>query len=228
MVLEVQGLKSLVHKNGYRVLENNGLVIIWMSVGNSYFKKEVIKEILEFTKDKFSKIRLIMPYEPAIYTYLGLGYEINKAKKKARLNSNRLKNISTKLIDQNNFSQNYNIKIIDWDIDIMENNDFKNSLNYINKLFYSSKEFNNDARDTTRIVLKEKMKYDKLIEEGVDIAVNYLLEELAFVLVSPKIFEVDETVYLYHRDWNIYENLVNGLYDNKKRKDVGFLLTKNN
>lgn len=53
---------------------------------------------------------------------------------------------------------------------------------------------------------------------------NYLLEELAFVIASPQIFNVSKTAYIYHKKWQIFEKLVNGAFDGIIREQTGFIL----
>ena len=93
-------------------------------------------------------------------------------------------------------------------------------------MYSTNKLFQKDCNETTREVLNGKTKENIDFEKAVKIGVKYLLEELAFVLASPLIFDVSKTAYIYHHRWPIYENLVNGEYDKKVRNDVGFLLVK--
>lgn len=215
---EVTGLKGTVYENGYKVLKEKGLVIIWMSVGNSYFDKEKIQELVEYAQTFFSAIKILIPYEPAIHTYMALGYNQTKASSKARLGSNRLKNHSQKVIGTNT-----KVEIVNWSKRIANNTFYQNNLNLISELYRVNQEFQTDAEEATKKVLMKKS--DRAIsEKDIKIGTKYLLEELAFVLSSPDIFEVQSTVYMYHRNWPIYEKLVNGEYDNKPRNNLGFLL----
>ena len=216
-------LSGAVFETGYKVLEENGLAIIWMSVGNPYFRPEVILDLVNFCSKKFSKIRILAPFEPAQYTYEALGNPENKAKRKARLNSNRLKNHTQRVLDQIK-NKSSDIKIVDWSEDILPKEEYKKSLKEIEALYSKNKLFQKYCDDTTKEVLNGKTKENIDFEKAVKIGVKYLLEELAFVLASPLIFGVSKTAYIYHNRWPIYENLVNGKYDKKVRNDVGFLL----
>jgi tRNA-dependent cyclodipeptide synthase len=149
---------------------------------------------------------------------MALGYDQTKASSKARLGSNRLKNHSQKIIGTNT-----KVEIVNWSKRIANNPFYQNNLNLISELYRVNQEFQTDAEEATKKVLMKKS--DRAIsEEDIKIGTKYLLEELAFVLSSPDIFEVQSTVYMYHRNWPIYEKLVNGEYDNKPRNNLGFLL----
>ncbi len=213
----VENLQGTVFENGYKVLDEKGLVIIWMSVGNSYFDKEKIEEIMDYAVNSFSSVKVLIPYEPAIYTYLALGYDNVKASSKARLGSNRLKNHTKRVV-----SENKNVEIVDW-TEIERNELYQEKLGFIKELYNKNEEFQKDANETTQKILANKSGID-ISEDNINIGVEYLLEELAFVLASPDFFEVERTVYMYHRSWPIYEKLVNGLYDDQTKHNVGFLL----
>ena len=65
--------------------------------------------------------------------------------------------------------------------------------------------------------------------------IKYVLEELAFIL-SYQTLELstkpvsDHGVggfnYLYYESWPVFENLVNGKYDNRFKKGIGFVIAK--
>ena len=62
------------------------------------------------------------------------------------------------------------------------------------------------------------------MESAIDEGVFYLLKELAFLLASPKIYDSEEVTYIYHKKWQIFQNLISGLYDNHSKKQLEFLL----
>lgn len=220
-------LKGPIYEKGYQVLKNKHMAIVWMSVGNSYFKPKRIEGLLNFIYDKFSKIVILAPFEPAEYTYRAIGYPENIARKKAKLNSNRLKNHTQRILKKHKkkFTK-CDIRIIDWDIDILPNKFFKESYKSVKKLYHSNKKFKEDVRETTERVLDDKIKEGINLKKAVDIGVYYLLEEISFIISSPKIFSVKKSAYVYHHKWPIFEELVDGKYDKKIRDDVGFLLIR--
>ncbi len=52
-----QKLKWTAFETGYRVVKEKWLAIVWMSVGNSYFGKKSINDIVEFVNNTFSQIK---------------------------------------------------------------------------------------------------------------------------------------------------------------------------
>jgi len=49
---------------------------------------------------------------------------------------------------------------------------------------------------------------------------------LAFTSVAPSILNSDKICFTYHRDWNIFENFVNGVYGGKAKDNMGFVVIK--
>ncbi len=206
---------GIVFETGYKVAEEKGLALVWMSVGNSYFKKDSIKKIVDFVSSNFEKVKFLIPFHPAIYTYQALGYDEKKAITKARLGSNRLTNHILRAIDG---SGSKNMDVVNWDKEIVDNKNYKKQLEFIRNLYKKNSDFFQNANETTKSVLKAKTKNNLILEKNIGIGVNYLLEELAFVLASPDIFSVSKTAYIYHKKWPIFEKLVNGEYDSIVRR----------
>lgn len=217
----LEGVKTKAFENGFKVASEHGVAIIWLSVGNSYYNKETIEAHVTFAANHFSKVCVLVPPEVAYYTFSAFGYDSSKAKSKARLHSNRLKNHVDRVIKLHKIQDA--VKIVNWSEEVAQRSEYLDSLNKIKHLYSSNPIFRNDVRETTSSVLNTERYHIDDVDSALDVGVNYLLEELAFFLVSPNIFEAPRTVYLYHRRWPIFENLVNGLYDNFLRGDVGFL-----
>lgn len=213
--------KWLAFETWYTIAAQKGCVIVWMSIGNSYFNKKSIQEIIDFTKSNFHKIKFLIPYKPAIYTYKAIGYDEEKAITKARLWSNRLKNhIHNNIVKEINTS---NIDIVNRE-EVIDNDSYKENSKYLQNLYKKNEDFFHDVNNSTEAILKGRIKEWVNIEEWIKIWINYLLEELAFILASPQIFNVEETAYIYHKRRPIFEKLIHGEYDGIVRFNNGFIL----
>lgn len=209
-----------------QVLEERGYALVWMSAGNSYFKENIIKKILNFVGENFIKTLVMAPDEPAEHTFKALGYEGNDIKRKARLNANLLQNRAKRIISLLDNERQNKFKVIEWIDEIIPNNAYQARLKEISYLYSENKKFRDDALETTRNVLKGKIKEDGNIISALKEAVNYLLKELAFVLASPEIYKTKKVTYVYHHEWPIFQKLISGYYNGLKRDNLGFLLLK--
>jgi len=203
-----------------------GLAIVGMSVGNGYFKRSKIDELLNYTSENYDPVSVMITDKPAIHTYLAVGYSEKEAKRKARLNGNTLRNHCNNTIDS--LVRN-NTRIIDWDEDIFSQECYVEEYGKIKNLYEQDPFFREDARETTHAVLQRKIELRKTeieLDVAIDEGVEYLLEELAFLLISPRLFGVDKVKYIYYRKWPIFNRLISGNYAIKKRTDLECVIVR--
>ena len=216
---------------GYELLNNKGFVISAMSIGNSYFSNEKIDELLPFLNKHFSQTKILIAKKISVHTYKALGYDEKKARQKTKLAGNRLKNSCIRTMQKiRTQGQQVNVDFVDWENEVEHDAEYEKQLEIIKELYNRhkrlkdvKKSFYKDARDTTKNVLMAKLEDKKEIDRAIDEGVEYLLEELAFILAAPKIFNVTNVAYIYHREWPIFTKLIDGKYDKKIRKNVAFI-----
>ncbi len=211
-----QNLEGKVYENGYNIIKSKGAAIIGMSPGNSYFKEGTIKKLIDYCSETFTAIYVMIPSAPSIYNYRAIGYDYKDAKEKSRLKSNNLKHHTERAIGDRE-----NVKIIDWDHDISKH--YAKELKDIYALYKTNAQFRTDCRNTTAKVLENKLKPRIDLEKAIDKGVNYLLKEFAGMSAIPKLFNKEQVAYIYHHEWPVYENYVNGVYG-KERNDLGLVI----
>mgnify|MGYP001573208774 CR=1 FL=1 len=199
------------------------LALIWMSAGNSYFNEKNIGQLLQFADKNFQRIIVLSPDEPAEHTFRSLGYSENKTKRKAKLNSNLLINRAKRELQK--IKGKYKFSFVDWGKEVVNNPEYKKTYQEVISLYENNKNFREDARETTKKVINGKFHENIEVEKAIEEAVLYLIEELSFVLSCHLIYKVDNIIYLYHQNWEIYQNLIAGKYDQQKRENMFFVLT---
>ncbi|MFT7615413.1 MAG: cyclo(L-tyrosyl-L-tyrosyl) synthase [Candidatus Woesearchaeota archaeon] len=219
--MQIQGgFTGIACKKGYDVAANNGFAIVAMSPGNSYFKKERIAELLHYCACHFDQVRILIPDKPAQHTYRAMGYSEKRACKKARLNSNALKNHS--LASIKNLLDN--VQLIDWESDVSTKESYKRELESVLTMYEHNMKFKNAVRETTRKVLEHKLKEGIDLDTAIDEGVYYLLKELAFLSACPQMYEIRNATYVYHDRWKVFEDFVGGVFDGKIRNKLGFII----
>lgn len=176
------------------------LALIWMSAGNSYFTEEKIKKLLEFASKNFEKIIIFSPDKPAEHNFRALGYEEKKVKKKAKLNANLLMNRAKRILEKRKDKNKF--KLESW-TNIEENKNYKKELEKVKNIYEKDDILKKIIQKTSIKVLKKDQK-----EINIEEAVLYLLEELAFIISSPKIYSTKSATYLYHKKFDILEKFV--------------------
>lgn len=199
------------------------LPIIWMSPWNSYFKDKEVAYLLKETILKYGKAVVLVADIPAISTYLAMWYNDKKAKEKAILKWNNLKNRTKKVINELWIDEN-KVIIIDWEKEIKNNADYLKGYENIEKMYQNNELFHLRVNETSEEVLKNSWKFYS--EENVEIATHYLLSEIAFLEFAPSFFEIEKIAYVYHKNWSIFEDYISWIFDWKFREYLDFLIIK--
>jgi tRNA-dependent cyclodipeptide synthase len=195
--------------------------IIGMSPGNSYFKDKEVAHLLKEAIKRYGKVAIMVADVPAVATYQAMWYTLSKARWKAILKWNNLKNRTKRVLSEMGFEED-SITIIDWDSEVEQNIYYQEYLLQVQALYNKSMDFQNAVNDTSLWVLQNSGK--EFTEEAVKQAVHYLLSEIAFLEFAPKFFLTDKTCYLYHKNWDVFEYYIAGKYDGKIKPYMGFIL----
>jgi cyclo(L-tyrosyl-L-tyrosyl) synthase len=205
-------------------------LVIGMSPGNSYFKQDVINQIIQYGLAKYNKIDLFIPDVPAIATYVGLGYPENIARRDKAIpqgNSlrNRVKNtIVSQAIDPGR------IVVFDWRNEAFEDKkEYQDMYYHIKELYQENSSFSHDIKLATRGVLEDNPFRKKAITgKDIETATHYIISEFAFMVLLPSYMpQYDTFAYGYHNSWSVWEDFIAGSYDGRKRESLGFLLLPN-
>ncbi len=215
----IQGLTGTAFETGYSILESRGSAIVGMSLGNSYFNRPTIDELLYFCATSFCSLSVMIPDLPAEHTYKALGYSAEQAQRKARLGGNTLRNHC-----QGEVQLYDNISIFDWQRDVESHGEYCHQLETLRLLYNSNPNFKENVQSATAGVVQRKLKKERKIEDAIEEGIHYLLKELAFLSVAPSVLGVERIGYVYHQQWKIYEDFVDGKFNGIKRNDLGFII----
>lgn len=195
--------------------------VIGMSPGNSHFKDEVVKQLLKKVVDRYGKTSVLIPDIPAISTYIALGYAENRARRdKALPQGNNLRNKVARSMVELNYTPDH-VKIIPWLEEVENNTEYNQQYEKIRNLYSNNDTFREAAHVATRDVL-DKGKPMKDMEKSVKVAVHYLLSEIAFMEFARSYLQAKKVVYIYHRNWPVYEKYISGEFDSLPKAHLGF------
>lgn len=209
------------------IIDTKVFHIIGMSPGNSYFKDDEVLYLLKTTIEKFGRVAVLIADIPAISTYIALGYPENRARRdKAIPKGNALKNRILKAMSTLGYT-NEMVKIIDWEKEVENNHTYNKCYKRVVNFYENNIDFRNSANTTTQAVLKSSDKNIADIEKATKIAVHYLLSEIAFLEFAPSYLGVEKVIYIYHKNWLVYEDYISGKFDKIKRPNLDFILLEN-
>lgn len=211
-------IKETSLKNIEELKNKQTSFIIGLSIWNSYFNPENLKKLI-FWADSFAKsIYIMIPDEPMISTMMACGYNHKKAIEKSRTKANGLQNKCSSIIDEFDIK---NIRIIRWK-DIKDNPYYLDALNQITFLYDFDQNFKCLVQNTTKGVIFGHTKKEVSIEQ-INIGVNFLFQELAFILYSTVILNELKTLYVYKSTMELIKEIINGNYTFTAKPDVNFI-----
>jgi cyclo(L-tyrosyl-L-tyrosyl) synthase len=207
-----------------KAMFGNVVPVIGMSPGNSYFKDDVVDKLLKKVVEKYGRAVVLVADIPAISTYVALGYPKNRARRdKALPQGNALKNKVFRTMDKFGYSTEQ-VKIIDWEGEIENNLTYQEKFKKVSDLYELNSPFRDEADSTTAKVLEYSRSNNQDMNGAVKVAVHYLLAELAFMEFAPEYLKAKSCIYVYHKNWPIYEDYIAGKFDGKSRPYLGFAL----
>lgn len=205
------------YRRGSTIREDGGRAVIGISPKNSFYTdEETLEEIVEFANREFKHTEFMIPDGPLQHTLSALGKE--DIERDARLEGNSLENKLRRAASS--VDNDADLHIVRWlnsdnhsstpilDRELYEE-EYRMSLEKFETRYEQGGSFADDLRTSTEAVLKNKMQVvrDADIREGV----TYLVKELAYLDAAPRIHD-EPVTYVYHKPWEIYENLLDGEY----------------
>lgn len=218
----VTGLTGTAAEVGYKVLRERGIAIIGMSVGNPYFTRETLGELLPTVATLFSSMKLFITDVPARHTFRALGDDETRAAAKARLRGNALRNICGPLIADLALAGS----ILNWNDSVAPIESYRSSLSHLKQLYTTNQDFFLNCNQTAAEVIAPKLKDNLDLVSQTAIAAQYIIEELAYLDSASQIHGISEYAYVYHRPWPILEKFVAGDFDGTKRDEIGFVMIR--
>ena len=197
-----------------------------MSPGNSYFKKEIISNILKKALLENERIGIFIPDIPAIATYIALGYPENIARReKAIPQGNAFRNrIQGAILEQG--IDPSRVIIFDWRNENIETRpEYQESYSYVKNLYLNNEDFRVDIQEATKQVLVENpFRKNDLTSANIEIGTHYIISEFAFMLFLPTyLTDYTDFTYAYHKPWPVWEKFIEGFYDNTPKLNLRFL-----
>lgn len=193
-------------------------VLIGMSPGNGYFTEQNIINILYGACQVSPKVYLVVPDEPHIHNYMGIGYPFDKAKRKAKKDNNQTNNRLRRAIEvlRNDLSIE-NFSVINWSREIETNKTYLDNYNLILKAYTENSDFQHCTNTLTYRYLESRLTSRSVLNILVCEGVKYYLKELALFTSMSSIID-DNPLIAYYKKWGngleYIEQLFQGFSDN--------------
>ncbi len=226
---------SPIFKRGLEFLANREDLLLAICLNNGYYNRESIYRMLRFSLAFSKRVQVFFTDGPAKHNYRAKGMDEYEIVRECRLQRNRLRNHCVRALERINMGKEaYAVTFVEWG-SIYADSQYQGSYNYLKTLYTDNSAFQIDIDSATRKVLENRIGQTMDIESKISIAIEYVLEELAFILSYSKLNSSSKPIanhgangfnYIYYEPWFVFENLVNGLYDNRVHPEIGFALVK--
>lgn len=237
--IDAESHRSPVRTRGLRLLESGGTLVIPICLNNGYYKRETVHHLIRTAAALSNSISIFFTDGPSKHNYIAAGKSESSALRDCRRHFNRLRNFCVSGVDilPTDLRSNFDLDLHRWSR-IYKRSDWQEEFRYLLNLYESRELFRDEVRSTTRQVLEKRMGCIDL-EQRTDVAINYTLEELAFILIaSRRTAELENSragrgkiegastpfAYIYYESWPVMERLVDGCYDGIVRENIGFCI----
>ncbi|MGH4028831.1 tRNA-dependent cyclodipeptide synthase [Actinomycetota bacterium Odt1-20B] len=190
------------------IWERREHVVLGVSPGNSYFHVTLLTELLGWLCQEFERVDVIVPDSALEHTYSALGYDPQRAAKKARGEINVLRNRVARA-----WQPHGGPRAADG---LHRMSELESCAVYRERLTECERALDEDGAlretcaDMSREVLAARGYEGPFTPERVERAMRYLIAELPFFLASSEIFGVPSSLNFYHRPLPLAELVFSG------------------
>jgi len=190
------------------IWERREHVVFGVSPGNSYFQVARMTELFRWLTEEFDRVDVVIPDSALVHTYLALGYDPQRAAKKARSEINVLCNRVSRA-----WNSNGGLTATDG---LHRMSDLSSNAVYQEKLAECERALSEDGvlwqtcAEMSREVLALRGHEGPLTADQIEQAMRYLIAELPFFLASNEIFGVSTSLNFYHRKLPLAEVIFSG------------------
>lgn len=201
------------------ILEESSALLVGISLYNSYFTQEKLNELIRWTSVYKKRTLAIVTDLPVMHNLIAMGKTEAYAKRKVRRHGRNMELRCERAISLSGSSLT---QIHLWD-KFVGHQVYQRGLEKMNHLYVRDAHFAICARDMTQQVLNNKLGVYANDDE-VEIAVSFLLEELAFLCWSDNLLGEDSVTYIYHQEMVILSKLIRGEFDIEISSNVHHLV----
>lgn len=187
-------------------------VLFGISPFNSKFNESYINEMLLWGFNNYINVDVLHPYEEARYLLMGCGDDEGKAKKKSRKEYCRVERVIDNYLLTTGSSL-FSKKIIKFH-DFYNNSTYKSILEKVRRNYHEDEGFHYVCLEQSRKAIMQRKRsvnnHAEITQFDLDIAVEYIIRELPFILSPSLLLSVDNNIHIsYYCTWPVLDYLNN-------------------
>ncbi|MEE1752792.1 tRNA-dependent cyclodipeptide synthase [Streptomyces sp. SP18CS02] len=190
-----------------RLLDRREHVLIGLSPFNGYYKPPLIRRLLAWCHTRFEHLDVFVPGYEAAHTLTSAGLEPREAVHRARRATNQLRNAALGALRDCGVAEAHS-HVHTWTT-LANRPAYARLHERVRRDYAHDPVIRFACRETARAAVRTHTS-EEPSERQIDGAVSYPLAELPLLLDSPAIFDVDSSVFVYHREMEPFTPLILG------------------
>ncbi|GAB3211132.1 tRNA-dependent cyclodipeptide synthase [Marinactinospora thermotolerans] len=187
----------------HTIRERGEHVVLGVSPGNSYFQVGLLTGLLGWLRAEFARVDVVIPDSALEHTYLALGYDPRRARKKARGETNAVRNRVVRAWEANGGPRDADG--LHRMSDLAANEVYRDVLAECERALGEDDVLWETCAEMSRDVLTARGHEGPITGEHIEQAMRYLTAELPFFLASADIFGVRSSLNFYHQSLPLAE-----------------------
>jgi cyclo(L-tyrosyl-L-tyrosyl) synthase len=176
-------------------IDGNDHAVIGISPFNGYYGSQNIEALVAWAVDNFKDFHLFTMNESSKYNLIAQGYSEEEAIKKTRKQDKHLYNKMVRALEKMGYSPIEATSKILLISHIKKNKRYQELYSYYYDFYLNNLIFKTDCLNATKTFLQEKSI--TVTDHAIEIAVQYLLEEIPVWFATPAIMNIDLSVFVY-------------------------------
>ncbi|MBC3983353.1 tRNA-dependent cyclodipeptide synthase [Streptomyces sp. AC536] len=199
-------------------------VLVGVSPGNSYFSEQRLTELFRWAGSLFRRVDVMIPDSAQRHTWLALGYQPNRARRKSHAESSRILNRA------NRAWQAAEVPGVEFGAyrlsEIEERPSYQELLRESEKALADDPETRESYHRVVRKVLRNHLAGAEPTEEQAAEAARYLIAETPFLISTPQIMGVSSSTAIYQHRLEFVDRIYAGQTPLRRNARQAFVVAR--
>ncbi|ARV91118.1 tRNA-dependent cyclodipeptide synthase [Bacillus thuringiensis serovar roskildiensis] len=209
------------------IFKRSNHALIGISPFNSRFSDEYINRLIEWALHTFDDVSVLLAGKEAANLLEALGTPKGKAERKVRKEVSRNRRAAEKALKEHGG----NVNAIHTFSDFNDNSAYNSMRAEAEHNFLNETHFRNACLEMSHAAILGRARgtnidIDQISNDMLNIAVEYVIAELPFFIGGAEILGTQETVLIYHKPWELGEQIVGNDFSIKMKPNQGYLMVQ--
>ncbi|GAA1988327.1 tRNA-dependent cyclodipeptide synthase [Amycolatopsis minnesotensis] len=178
-------------------------VTIGLSPWNGRYKPRYIEALTTWARQAFGKVDVFVPGYQAAHTLVAAGFPVSEAVRRTRRTINKLRNPALRALTAAGEPEPEK-HVLTW-TQLHSRPEYQRGLARVHEAYEHNPAVRGACRSTARAAIDRMDSEPEITDERIDLAVGYALAELPLVLDGPEVYQVESTMFVYHKEMELLD-----------------------